>query len=375
MNSFYQWLAGFRPQKSGADHTERFRACLGALIGIFVTGITSYWLVGNSPQLPMLIAPLGASAVLLFAVPNGPLAQPWSIFAGNTLSAMVGVTALMLFDDLAVTAAFAVCGATAVMFLTRSLHPPGGAVALTTVLGGDTVLAQGYMWALTPVGFESALLLLTGLIYNNATGRPYPPPPPERDPHKTSNRRPSERVGFTEADLDVVLTHYEQVLDINRSELADILRQTEMHAIKRRMGVTTCTDIMSRKVITLGPEDSLRHAWSLLQTHRLHALPVLDEDSRPIGIVSIADLLPSAAPEGFFKRLWSRKEALKLSVSDIMTSNVDTVRSDAHIASLAPVLSDDGRHQVPVVDDDGLLVGIISQADLIAALYRQPLPD
>jgi CBS-domain-containing membrane protein len=142
MKALQDWLTAFRPAKISADRSERIRACVGALIGIFVTGITSYWLIGNSPQLPMLIAPLGASAVLLFAVPSGPLAQPWPIVGGNTLSAIVGVTALMLFDDIAMAAAVGVGGAIAVMFLTRSLHPPGGAVALATVLGGDAVLQQ-----------------------------------------------------------------------------------------------------------------------------------------------------------------------------------------------------------------------------------------
>src|SRR5690606_22752377 len=108
MNALRDWFTAFLPARSTADRSERIRACFGALLGIFVTGITSYWLIGSTPQLPMLIAPLGASAVLLFAVPNGPLAQPWSIVGGNTLSAVVGVTALMLFDDLAVAAALGV---------------------------------------------------------------------------------------------------------------------------------------------------------------------------------------------------------------------------------------------------------------------------
>src|SRR5690606_4655466 len=126
-----------------------------------------------------------------------------------------------------------------------------------------------------------------------------PPAPPQQHPHQTNDDSPSERVGFSDEDLDAVLTRYEQVLDINRSDLADILRQTEMEAVGRRMGVVTCADIMSRDVITLSPEDSLHEAWKRIHRHRLHALPVVDPDHRPIGIVTLVDLLPHAAPDDF----------------------------------------------------------------------------
>src|ERR1700738_3521876 len=90
MNQFWLWLRGFIPGPVMVNATERLRACCGALLGILLTGLVSHWALGSSAPLPLLIAPMGASAVLLFGVPASPLAQPWSIIGGNLLSGTVG---------------------------------------------------------------------------------------------------------------------------------------------------------------------------------------------------------------------------------------------------------------------------------------------
>jgi len=73
-----------------------------------------------------LIAPFGATAVLLFAVPNSPLAQPWSAVVGNGISALVAVLVLSVVREPISAAALALCLAIFAMVLSRSLHPPGG---------------------------------------------------------------------------------------------------------------------------------------------------------------------------------------------------------------------------------------------------------
>ena len=76
----------FVPILAGATLRERIIACIGATIGIALTGAIGGLVLGNGPHVPLLVAPMGASAVLLFAVPASPLAQPWSIIGGNTTS-------------------------------------------------------------------------------------------------------------------------------------------------------------------------------------------------------------------------------------------------------------------------------------------------
>src|SRR5690606_419609 len=106
---------------------------------------------GDTASLPLIVAPIGASAVLLFAVPASPLAQPWSIVGGNTISALVGVTVVTFVKEPVLAIGLAVSLAILAMSLTRSLHPPGGAAALTAVIGGLAVSRAGFWFPFVPV--------------------------------------------------------------------------------------------------------------------------------------------------------------------------------------------------------------------------------
>jgi len=128
-----------------------------------------------SMGLPLLIAPMGASAVLLFAASHSPLAQPWSVIGGNMISALVGVFTYMWLKDPIAASGVAVAGSIGIMSLLGCLHPPSGAVALTAVLGGSAVHEMGYTFVLWPVGVNSILLLGVALLFNNLTGLRYPP--------------------------------------------------------------------------------------------------------------------------------------------------------------------------------------------------------
>ena len=87
-----RWLLSFSPTPVTLGWPERFRSCLGALLGISFTAGVMHVLLGDHALIPLLVAPMGAPAVLLFAVPASPLAQPWSIIGGNIVSALIGVT-------------------------------------------------------------------------------------------------------------------------------------------------------------------------------------------------------------------------------------------------------------------------------------------
>lgn len=151
------------------------RATTGALIGILITGYVTGLALGMGMGFPLLVAPMGASAVLLFAAPASPLAQPWSILGGNTIAALMGISIYILVPDPLLAAGIAVAISIGAMSLWGCLHPPSGAVALTAVLGGSEVHAMGYKFAIWPVGVNSILLLVVALLFNNLTGVRYPP--------------------------------------------------------------------------------------------------------------------------------------------------------------------------------------------------------
>jgi CBS domain-containing membrane protein len=380
-------LNRFLPAPIAINGIERVRACSGALIGIVITALVSRYALGNSNTLPFLIAPMGASAVLLFALPSSPLAQPWSILGGNVVSALVGILCARWIGDPMIAASAAVALAIAAMILLRCLHPPGGAIALSAVLGGPAVASAGFGFALVPVGLNSLLLLAAALVFNNATRRPYPhlPAKDHDNKHGTQDALPTDRLGFTPEDLDDVLKQYNQVLDVSRDDLETLFLQTEMHAYRRRFGEITCADIMSHDVVTVEYGTELEEAWTLLRKHNIKALPVLDRARRVIGIITVYDFMKHAdldLHESFDKKLkrfirrtpglYSDKPE---AVGQIMTRTVRTIRNTSHVVELVPLLSGTGLHHVPVVDHERRLVGIVTQSDLVAALYRGRLND
>ncbi len=136
--------------------------------------IHAQWLADTS--LTLMFGPLGASAVLVYGAPKSPLAQPRNLLLGHLVSALVGVLCHQLLPTpQGLSAALAVATAIALMHLTKSTHPPGGATALIAVVGDDKIHALGFTYLLVPVGLGALVLLLTALLFNNLIpGRRYP---------------------------------------------------------------------------------------------------------------------------------------------------------------------------------------------------------
>ena len=216
----------FRPIIAGAHLPERLIACLGAAICIALTVVVCAGLPLAASDLPIIVAPLGASAVLIFAVPSSPLAQPWPVIGGNVLSVLAGVAAFNAFPNTAVAAGVAVGGAILVMSLLRCLHPPGGAAALTAVIGSHGVHAAGYSFAFAPVGINSIALVSLGMFFHRATGRSYPHHP-ELVPQQSGS-------GIHLADIDAALGDMHESFDISREDLAVLLARAEVHSTARQ---------------------------------------------------------------------------------------------------------------------------------------------
>jgi CBS domain-containing membrane protein len=382
-----EWLRKFLPTANTAGGREQVRAAIGAIVGLMLTAFMSYFLLQGKSGMAFLVAPMGASSVLLFAAPASPLAQPWPVFGGNLVSALVGVTCALAIDNPLLAAPVAGGLAIVCMFLLRCLHPPGGAVALTAVLAGPAVHAAGYEFAFVQVGLNTALMVFAALAYNNLTGRRYPHTQHSimQQVHATHDPAPTERVGFTHEDLDAVLKSYGQVLDISRDDLEDIIVATEMKAYERRFGIITCGEIMSKDAITLEFSSPLTEAWRLMRHHKLHALPVLNKARRVIGIVAQNDFLRHSDLDEYVSFAERLRRFLMNSpdthsdkpevVGQIMTTKVVTARAGAPIVELVPLMSNAGLHHVPVVDGDNRFAGMVSQSDLLASLYEGRLRE
>ncbi|CDZ59944.1 HPP family protein [Neorhizobium galegae bv. orientalis] len=365
------------PEATPVSPRERLRAALGALAGILVTGLLGSLALKVDATLPALVAPMGASAVLLFAVPSSPLAQPWSILGGNTVAALVGVTAALLITDPFLASAVAIAVAIAAMMTLRCLHPPSGAIALTAVLGGPTIHELGYGFVIWPIAGNSLALLLIALAFNNLTGRRYPHAAKPAADHGTTDPASIQRIGFTSADLDDVLKEYDEFLDIDRDDLETILRRTELRSYRRRAGHLDCASIMSRDVVAVAPDNSLKEAHDLMRVHHFKALPVTNDWAEVVGIVTQTDFLDKAnwtrgRPKiGFAQRVrlvLSGASAPNDTVKDIMTAPVKTVGPATPIADAIVIFAEEGLHYLPVTRENNKLVGILSQSDVLVAM-------
>lgn len=370
---FVRQLAAFAPAPVTLPWRERLRSSFGALFGIALTGGVAHWLGGPAAAVPFLIAPMGASAVLLFAVPASPLAQPWSIMGGNLVSATVGVTCALAIANPVLAAATAVAVAIAAMFALRCVHPPSGAVALTAVLGGPVIHTLGYGFVLEPVALQSALLLCAALVYHAATGHRYP-----HAPAQPAKAGAPAQAGFSRADLEALLRERDELLDIDPADLEALLREAGIRAYARTFGEVTCADVMTHDVVSITPRTTVREARRLLRRHDVKALPVTDDAGRVAGIVTRADLMNERGgartgrllASSVVRRL-SPRARLGETVRTLMSAPVRTVAATMPIAELVPLFAGRGHHHVPVVDADQRLTGIVTQADLISGLYRQ----
>ncbi|RKE36322.1 CBS domain-containing membrane protein [Paraburkholderia sp. BL23I1N1] len=370
-----RWFSSFAPHPIAVRWPERFRSCLGALLGIAFTGGSMHVLLGPAANIPLLVAPMGASAVLLFAVPASPLAQPWSIIGGNLVSATVGVACASWIADPVGAAALAVALAICAMFALRCVHPPSGAVALTAVLGGPVVHALGYRYVLEPIAIQSVALLGAAIAYHAATGHRYPHVAQSSVKGPASAAPASE--GFTRADLESVLNRRGELLDIDTDDLESLLRDVQLQAYARTFNELTCADIMSRSLVAVSATTRASAAWSLLKQRHIKALPVTDERQHVIGIVTRVDLVDKRA---FSKgaglsspvQRWFRRSITPAPlVGALMNVDVHTVDATTPIVELVPVFANYGHHHIPVLDSNQRLAGMITQADLIAGLYRQ----
>lgn len=155
--------------------SEIFWSWVGAFLGIFAVALVGQRFFPGTDNL-LLIGSFGASAVLLYGAPRSPLAQPRNLVGGHLVSAAVGVLCFQLLSSWpGLAEAVAVASAIALMHLTRSLHPPGGATALIAVVGSERIHDLGYLYLLAPVGVGVLILLLVALVVNNlCPNRRYP---------------------------------------------------------------------------------------------------------------------------------------------------------------------------------------------------------
>jgi CBS-domain-containing membrane protein len=203
---------------SPVSHIERIVSAAGGFVSIFAILAISRHFVGSEAA-TLIVASMGASAVLLFAVPHGPLSQPWPVIGGHLLSAVIGVSSAILVPVRLVAAALAVALAIGVMHYARCIHPPGGATALSAVVGGPVVQALGYQFVLTPVLLNVLVIVVTAILFNYPFAwRRYPAYFKPARPLDTETLTPS----IAHEDLVYALSEVDSFIDVSEQDLIAI---------------------------------------------------------------------------------------------------------------------------------------------------------
>jgi CBS-domain-containing membrane protein len=214
---------GLETNKTG--HLEKWVSGIGGLAGILaVTLISQQYL--QLQEAAWIVASMGATAVLVFAVPHGPLSQPWAVIGGHAVSAVIGVACARWVPIPLLAPALAVALAIGSMHYLRCIHPPGGATALAAVVGGANLQAMGFQFVLTPVLLNAITMVAIAILFNYGfRWRRYPAALGVR--HVSAKPKPAAEQPedtLSEQDLEKALAAMNSTIDISGQDLVDIYR-------------------------------------------------------------------------------------------------------------------------------------------------------
>jgi CBS domain-containing membrane protein len=329
-----------------------------------------------------MLVPLAGTLVILYVQPHSPVAQPWPVIGSYFVSCLVGLACGHWIESAHLAAALAMAFSVWLMLRMRCFHPPGAAMALMIVMDGPTTLTAA-LQLLEHVALNvGTALITTMLVSNGLLRRPYPyaSPPASAGVHNTLDATPMRRIGLLHEDLASAVHALDTFVDVQEDELVQIYNLAVDHAFGRHLGLT-CADIMSRDVVTVQFDTDLEIAWNKLRTHKIKSLPVVDPFGHLIGITTVADFLrqldeTSAAGmavrlQGLLRRTTGLTSEKAEVVGQIMSPQVFSAQPETLISTLVAQMTDKGLPHIPIVDSTRKVVGIITQSDMLAALYKR----
>lgn len=140
----------------------------------------------------------------------------------------------------------------------------------------------------------------------------------------------------------------------------------------------TVESVMTGAVVTARPDTGFKELVALMNTHRVSGLPVIDSTGRPVGVVSEADTLvkqehlgSGSKPPWFGRNRRARwRKATGHTAGELMTAPAVTIGTDATVTAAARLLAEKNIRRLCVIDDGGLLVGVVSRRDVIGTFLR-----
>lgn len=213
-------LLGITQQQS--PHKEKIISFIGGVVSIYAIYLVTNYYLGVAEAV-YIIPSMGASAVLLFAAPNVPFSQPWNVFGGHVISAIIGVACYQFIPDIHISAALSVGISIGVMYYTRCIHPPGGATALAAVIGSSQLHDLGYMYAITPVLVNTITILVVAVVFNGLISwRRYPAALNTPAKRQSNTKKENVYPPIKHEDFVYALSQIDSIVDINEDDLQEI---------------------------------------------------------------------------------------------------------------------------------------------------------
>ncbi len=206
-------------------HREKWISGLGAVVGVLLTLLASRLVLGDHIAI-LVVASMGASAVLLYAVPHSVFSSPWAVLGGQGVSAAIGVACAVLIPDPVIATPLAVGLAITAMYYMGCIHPPGGATAFFAVMGGPAVHALGFGYVIFPVLVNAAIMLGVAVLFNKTLRA-------RQEAHVNeieSHLHLPEKYLIRHSDLVYALSEIQSYIDVSEEDLMHIYNLAVQHA-------------------------------------------------------------------------------------------------------------------------------------------------
>ena len=214
---------------------EKLVASLGGAIGITLIAFISFQFTGASGA-ALIVPSMGASAVLVFAIPHGKLSQPWPLIGGSLVSAIIGVTCYKFIPDPYIAGGIAVGAAIGVMHLLGCIHPPGGATALVAVIGGPAITDLGYDYVVMPILLNVMIIFIIAIVFNSIfPWRRYPAAAMMRFTERQQQNDENQINVVDKQSIENALADMDLVMDVTLEDLQRVIQLSLSHASKQKL--------------------------------------------------------------------------------------------------------------------------------------------
>ncbi|MDF1621005.1 HPP family protein [Pseudothioclava nitratireducens] len=368
-------IGRFGPQMGRRRWIDILRAASGAGIGILITTLIVATLPHSEAAGIYLVSSFASTAVLLFVLPNSPLAQPWSALVGMMVSALVPIAVLSVVPP-PWADGLAVAGAIMAMMALRALHPPAAGIALLAVLEFEADNPLDFSFALMPVAALTAVLIVFAMLWNRLFGIPYPSRPLLAGQAPGASL-PGNRTPLTEDDLDKLLLEFQASANLGAADLARLVAAAEHRGAEALMQHTTVGDIMSANPISVPPEAPLSEIVRKMEATGVKNLTVTDSEGRFLGVVDQTRAMARLASdlEKLRRPFRLRAAPPEAEARALMNPDVRPVSRATPVWTLIERLSAHDARIIPVIEA-GRLVGVASRRDLVRLfLEHAPKPE